>query len=321
VRIGRRLTAMYRQAAALEADVYHFHDPELIPVGLLLKRAGARVVYDVHEDSRQEAVAFHKDRPLWGRLRAGAWGLLEGAARRVLDAFVCATPAITRNFPAERTVTVQNFPLLEEIAPGPAACGEDYRGRPAHLIYVGGITAIRGAREMVQALEGLPAGLGARLVLAGQFAPEGLRAELERLSGWEQVTFLGWQPRVAVRAALARARVGLVLFHPEDVHLEAQPNKLFEYMAAGLPVVASDFPHWRTIVREVGCGLLVDPLDPAAIAGAVRHLLERPAEAEEMGRRGREAVRTRFNWEREADKLLGLYRRLRQGAGARRRAA
>ena len=320
-RIARRLAAMYRQAAALRADVYHFHDPELIPVGLLLKRTGARVVYDVHEDSRREELSFHKDRPGWARLRAGVWALFEGAAGLALDAFLSATPAIARHFPPRRTVVVQNYPLREDLAAGPALGEAEYRARPPRLAYVGGLTAIRGAREMVRALEHLPVERGARLTLAGRFDPPELRAEVEGLPGWGRVDFLGWVSAEEVRAALAEARAGLVVLHPEPIYLDSQPVKLFEYMAAGLPVIASDFPPWRKIIRGAGCGLLVDPLDPAAIARAADYLLTHPREAEAMGRRGRQAVRDCVNWDREADKLLGLYRRLGPAAPARRLAA
>jgi glycosyltransferase involved in cell wall biosynthesis len=309
-RVARRLALAYQQAAALRADVYHFHDPELIPVGLLLVRDGARVIYDVHENAPQEALTLNKGHPWRGQCRAWTLAALEELARRGLHAFVCATPAIARLFPPARTITLQNFPHRHEmLAPAPL------RERLPHLVYAGGISAIRGIREMVRALEGLPPSV--RLQLAGSFAAPQLLAQVQSLSGWRQVDYRGQLGRGGVQQLLARARLGLVLYHPEQDHLDAQPNKLFEYMAAGLPVIASDFPLWRRLVADAGCGLVVDPLAPRAIAAAARYLLDHPAEAEAMGQRGRAAVAACYNWEAEATKLLGLYRRL----GVTRRAA
>jgi glycosyltransferase involved in cell wall biosynthesis len=309
-RIWKRLLGVYRQAAALRGDVYHFHDPELIPVGMLLKRLGTRVVYDVHEDAPQEALSFNQDRPLEGCLKSWALIALEEAAKRTLDAFVCATPAIARKFPRQRTITVQNFPMLSEVAPAvdPSRSGS-YHDRPRAIVYAGGITAIRGIREMIQAFESL-ASSQVRLNLAGEFAPAELKQEVETLPGWRQVDFLGWQSRQRVSEILARSRAGLVLFHPRPEHLDSQPNKLFEYMAAGLPVIASDFPLWKAIIERTGCGLTVDPLRPPAIAAAIRHLLAHPREAFAMGQRGQRAVQAEYNWEPEGRKLLELYRKL-----------
>jgi glycosyltransferase involved in cell wall biosynthesis len=101
-----------------------------------------------------------------------------------------------------------------------------------------------------------------------------------------------------------------VSIHPDQAFVESLPIKLFEYMAAGLPVVASDFPGWRRIVEEVGCGRLVDPLDPAAICRELQWLLEHPDEAEAMGKRGRAAAESCYNWDGEGKALTDMYRKL-----------
>jgi glycosyltransferase involved in cell wall biosynthesis len=102
----------------------------------------------------------------------------------------------------------------------------------------------------------------------------------------------------------------VVVFKPAANHVRAQPTKLFEYMSAGLPVIASNFPLWREIVERNNCGICVDPLSPAALAEAIRWLIQHPDAAREMGANGRRAVRTTYNWEPEGRKLTTLYRSL-----------
>lgn len=80
-------------------------------------------------------------------------------------------------------------------------------------------------------------------------------------------------------------------------------------MSAGIPVIASDFPLWKEIVEGSGCGLLVNPLDPEAIAEAIKWLLENPEKAETMGKRGRKAIEECYNWDKESVKLISFYRK------------
>jgi glycosyltransferase involved in cell wall biosynthesis len=150
----------------------------------------------------------------------------------------------------------------------------------------------------------------ARLAWAGPFAPAAFETHLRNLPGWAKVDYRGKLDRPDVAELLGRSRAGLVVFQPAPNHMEAQPNKLFEYMAAGLPVIASDFPLWRNIVTGAGCGLLVDPLSPPAIANAITWILDHPDEAEAMGRRGQHAVSSTYAWDREAEKLVALYTKL-----------
>lgn len=98
--------------------------------------------------------------------------------------------------------------------------------------------------------------------------------------------------------------------YPTPNHVHAQPNKLFEAMAAGVPVIASDFPAWRDIIEPLQCGLLVDPMSPAAISEAMIWIMEHPKEAFDMGMRGRKAVEQTYNWQHESVTLLGIYHEL-----------
>lgn len=303
-RMTTTLWRVYRTAVRETGDIYHFHDPELIPIGVLLKLHGKRVIYDVHEDVPRQILSKHWiPRRMRGMVSRTVEGI-ENTAVRWWDGIVAATPTIARRFPANKTALVQNFPNLAELIP---ADPMPFAERLDIVAYVGKIVGIRGAREMVQAMAALPGTATTRLDMAGTFEPARLEEELSRLPGWERVNVLGWLTRPQISALLARARVGLVVLHPVRNYLEAQPNKLFEYMAAGIPVVASDFPAWRALIGEVSCGLFVNPMDPEAIADAVRWLLEHPGEAEAMGQRGQAAVRERFSWDAESDHLLELY--------------
>ena len=306
-RTWRRLKSAYQLAVSLKADIYHFHDSELIPVGILLQRLDAKVIYDVHEDTPSEAISLHKNYPLVGWLKFGIWNVLEAIAKITLDAFICVTPKIAEKFPPAKTVVVSNFPLTAEMQNNDEENYTVYSDRPNNIVYAGGISKIRAIQEIVSAMEMLPKTLEAKLILLGEFSPLELKNEVERLPGWQRVEFLGWQSRRVVLKYLGQSKVGLVTLHPEPHFWESLPIKMFEYMAAGIPVIASDFPLWRELVEKIGCGLLVNPLAPQEIALAIKYILENPEEAENMGKLGQEAVHSRYNWEIESHKLLKLY--------------
>jgi glycosyltransferase involved in cell wall biosynthesis len=116
--------------------------------------------------------------------------------------------------------------------------------------------------------------------------------------------------RDGVREVMARSRAGLVTLLPLPSYLDSLPIKMFEYMSAGLPVIASDFPLWRGIVQAHACGLCVDPEDPAVIAQAIAQVLADPAAAQAMGQAGQEAVHAHYHWPRAQAELLALYRSL-----------
>lgn len=297
----------YRQAVALKADVYHFHDPELMPTALMLKLRGHRVIYDVHEDLPRQILTKHWISPSLRRLISRCAEIAENLAVKCFDAVVAATPKIAERFPADKTSLVQNFPILGELEIPHAV---PYAQRPWRVAYVGGMTAPRGLREVVTALGTLPVELPVRADLVGQFTPANFEEEMRVQPGWSRVDFHGWQPRSQVAEILANARVGIVTFLPAPNHTAAQPNKLFEYMSAGIPVIASHFPLWREIVESTNCGLVVDPENADEIAKAITWLCDHPLEAAAMGARGQAAVHEKFHWDREAETLLETYRKI-----------
>ena len=292
------------RALEQKADLYHFHDPELLPAGLALRRLGKKVIYDAHE----LLPASLRSKPYLPRparwIAALVIGQYERYAAKRLSAVVAATPVIANRLRKvqSRTVVVANFPELAEVDMEPPA----WEGREDIVCYQGAISWERGLREMVAAVSQA----NSRLLLAGAFSGEVDRKAVQRLPGWEVVEELGMLNRSELRAMMSRCSLGLVLFHPCPNHKEAQPNKLFEYMAAGLPVVAPNFPLWHTLVEGQRCGRCVDPSDTKAVANAVRWMIDNPSEASVMGQRGRKAVIRDFHWEKEESKLISLYNEL-----------
>jgi glycosyltransferase involved in cell wall biosynthesis len=307
-RMTRTVWRVYQEAVRQAADVYHFHDPELIPAALLLRAKGKRVIYDVHEDVPKDIMSkFYL--PSWSRSLI-AWIALqiERAACRRFSALVTVTPAIAERLRTinKRTEVVHNYPYAREIVFAHKA--SPWEARRQSVAYTGGISAQRGLREMVTAMSLLPPSLRASLELAGNETPEDIDPnEIYEHVGWARVKHHGLLNQHNTFRLLHRVRAGLVLYHPEPNHLESLPQKIFEYMGAGLPVIASDFPLWRKLLSKIGCALFVDPLKPQAIAQAIEFILANPAEAEDMGLRGQLAVLDQYNWDTEAKKLVDLY--------------
>lgn len=309
-RFTRGSLAVYKSALEVNADIYHFHDPELIPIALFLRLHGKKVIYDIHEDlPRTISYKPYIPSSLSGLVSQTVEWIEEWAGGR-FSALVTATPAIGNRFrKVNNNVTVlNNYPKVEEIE---SPVGPSLGNREASLLYVGmRITKARGAEEMVRAMGLLPENLQSRLKLVGNWGSPDLPAELSKIPGWDRVTFVGPLGRAEVARELQEAYAGLVILHPEPNYVASQPVKLFEYMCAGIPVIVSDFPVCREIVAQARCGILVNPLDPVEIAGAMEFLLTHPEEAEEMGQRGFQAIVERYNWANEEKTLLQFYSEL-----------
>lgn len=292
-----------KKALELNADVYHLHDPELIPIGLKLKKQKKIVIFDAHEDIPKQILSKpYLNKPL-RYFVSKFFSAYEKWACPKLDAVVAATPFIRDKYNKMRIncIDVNNYPILSELS----YVNVDWSKKKSQVGYVGGLERIRGIREMVQAI-GLTHN-DIRFALGGNFSDVKFQSALMQEQGWSKTDYLGWLNRDDVKALLENSVAGLVTLHPTINYLDSLPVKMFEYMASGIPVIASDFPLWKDIIESNACGICVNPLSPSAIAHAIDYLVSHPEKAEEMGLNGRNAVKNHYNWAIEEQKLLSLY--------------
>ena len=298
---------VFQRALREQADIYHFHDPELIPAGILLKvLTRKRVIYDVHEDLAKDIMS--KDWIPRQLRKPISWATrkLERLGSRFFDAIVAATDDIANNFKNHRrSVAIRNYPALNFPDLPPRKDDERFT-----MIYVGLLSPERGITEIVRALEYLEAPESVRLILCGEFSPPSYEKSLRSLAVSDRVEFVGWVNPMEARQKMGQVDVGLVCYHPEENHMKAMPNKLFEYMIAGVAVLSSDFPLWKEIVEGNRCGMTVNPLNPRDIAAALSYLRSNPGLRLEMGINGKKSVLEKYNWDNEAKKLLNLYQDL-----------
>ncbi|GAA1389611.1 glycosyltransferase family 4 protein [Luteococcus peritonei] len=293
----------WRALRRLRPAVLHVHDPELIPLAAAWQRtSGCRFVYDAHEDLVKQIAT----KPY---LRGRKGALARGAARRLLrladarcDAVVAVVPEIAEAFSTTRrgaprpVLVVRNLPWSSDFR-----CA-DVAANPRLAVYTGDVSVERGVDKMLDAIRHVP---GARLLVAGRaLVPE------QRLRAAEQVDYLGLVPPAELPGIIARARVGLIFLERLPNYEGSLPTKVFEYMASGIPFLATDFDYWQQLFGGVEAGVFVDTDDPEAVRAALTSLLDDPEECARLGRNGRAAVEQRFGFENDARLLVELERGL-----------
>lgn len=301
-RVRNASNRIFQKAIELNADIYHLHDPELIPIGLKLKKLGKKVIFDAHEDLPNQILSKHYISPLVRKPLSTIVRIIESRACSRLDAIVAATPFIRDKFIKinKNTVDINNYPKLQEFN----NLSTDNK-REGQVCYIGGIADVRGIVEIVQAME--LTNNKSSLKVAGSFIDKSLEPKVKAMTGWEKTDYLGFVGREEIKKTLSESIAGLVTLHPTLSYIDSLPVKMFEYMSAGIPVIASDFPLWRSIIDAAQCGICVDPLEPQEIADAIDYLVDNPDRATNMGKNGRIAVLEKYNWTIEEKKLFKLY--------------
>ncbi len=304
-RFFKSTKAVLQKGLEIDAECYHFHDAELIPYGIKFKKIGKKVIYDTHEDLPRQLMSKHYINYFLRKPLAFIIEKYEDYAANKFDFIITATPHIQKRFFElnKASIDINNYPLLEELNTETV----DWSLKKNEICYVGAITQIRGLTEVIDAMEYLNE---TRLNLAGSFSPKSFKTTLENRKGWHKTNVLGQINRDQLKHVLRISQVGIVTFLPFGNHTHSQPNKLFEYMSQGIPLVASDFDLWKDIIVNVNCGICVNPKNPKAIAEAIKTLLSDKAKAKQMGENGRDAVLKKYNWEFEQKKLLNIYQEL-----------
>ena len=296
--------AVYQKALEVDADIYEFHDPELLPYGLKLAKKGKKVIFDSHEDYPTQIMEKEWIPTLLRRMISSAYRAYETHVVKQLDAvlFPCTKNGINIfENRAKQVVILSNAVMLEEMTPPQ----QEAQKSGDTICCTGSLTYQRGITHLIRAAHQA----GVKLILAGQYSSEEYRRELEAMPEYSCVEYLGYIGRQELAQVYARSSIGMstILNVGQYASLDNFPTKDYEYMAAGLPVIVSDYPFMRRSVQQDDFGIAVDPDDVQAVAQAIGAILSDPQRAQQMGENGRQAVLQKYNWDIELKKLLELY--------------
>ena len=305
-RLGRFIKTtrkVYKKAVEIDADIYHFHDPELILYAYLLIKRDKKVIYDAHEDLPRQILSKPYLSNFSKKFLSFFIEKVENIIASKFTAIVTATPYIKERFNQYncQTIDINNFPLMAELFDSSST---NYKKN--QVCYIGGISEIRGIEALIKACEKI----NGTLVLAGKFYNQSLEKKIKSLAGWKNVDYRGFISRKEAKLILSESKAGIVTFLSVPNHINSQPNKMFEYMSAQLPVISSDFELWKSIIEGHNCGFCIDPLNHNDIASKINFIFNNDSVALNYGKNGREAIVNKYNWSIEEKKLLKLYKKL-----------
>ncbi|HTH55595.1 MAG TPA: glycosyltransferase [Cyclobacteriaceae bacterium] len=278
---------------------FHLHDSELLVIGIWLKLLGRAVVYDAHEDTPLQISYQHWLPPFFRKPYAWLYWILEKIAGLLFDRIIVAEPVIAKYFPAGKTWLIRNFPIVADYDKGYI----DYSQRPRRIVHIGSLTKVRGVEKMANAAALAKRKCEFEFYLGGQFSPPELQHQITKMP----IVYLGPVPSGDVAKTTINARAGILVPQPIERYKTNYPVKLFEYMAAGVPIIATKYGEVASFVKECECGILVDPMNENEIADAIEYIFSNEQRAKEMGERGRVMVSEKYSWEKEAESLIKLY--------------
>jgi glycosyltransferase involved in cell wall biosynthesis len=292
-----------QKALEVNADLYHLHDPELLRIALKLKEYGKIVIYDSHEDVPRQILNKPYIPKVFRPLVSAIFEKHENKIVKKLSGIVTATPYIKDRFLKinPNLIDINNFPIIDNIH-----FNDHWEDRCRSIGYIGGIFKTRGIMETLEAINGTDI----KFSLAGKFVPDSLENDCKNHEAWRNVKFIGYINRDEINEFLGKIRLGFVILEATPSYVVSLPVKMFEYMAAGIPFIASDFKYWRDTVEQDKCCFFVDEKNPEDIRKLLESIIDNIELLKEYGANGRKAVEEKYNWNIEKEKLFNFYKKI-----------
>lgn len=299
---------VYQAGLDLDCDLYHIHDPELLPFALKLKKQGKAVIFDSHEMTGEQIKNKTYLNPLVRNVISGLYRSYEKHVMKKLDAVIFPCTYKGRH-PFENDCklveTVDNLPMLDDLyyKYDPDAVKDE-----RSACYVGSLSENRGVTNFIKAAYKI----GAKANIGGPFDTEQYEKELTALPEYSCVNYEGILDRQGIVEILQRSVVGManLLNVGQYNKYDNLATKVYEYMSLAMPVILTESPYNREVMDEYKFGVCVDPDNVDEIAQTLEYIFDNPEEAERMGKNGRDAVINVFNWNTEEKKLLDLYKHI-----------
>ncbi|MBT3169332.1 MAG: glycosyltransferase [Candidatus Cloacimonetes bacterium] len=306
-RITTIVKKTYKIAKELNCRIYHLHDPELIPIGLKLKKLNKKVIFDVHENIAKQIKSKEHIIKFLRYLISFVYRVYEKWALNKFDGLILAENSYTKEYGkfsnnVEIVLNMPDISLLSKFYSVNRIKNE--------MFYLGGISVNRGVDVIIETINILKNKIPDIFMhYIGPFEKDFLdRFNLDKIKN--NIKFYGAMPLVEGLEFSLNAKVGLSILKPIDNYLTSYSTKIFEYMAMGLPVITSDFKLYKDVIEINNCGLCVDPSKPKEVANAIEYIMINPKIAKQMGENGRKIVEEKYNWEVEKKKMLEFYKKL-----------
>ena len=292
-----------KKALEVNADIYHLHDPDLLPLGNYLKKAGKKVIFDSHEDVPQQIIDKEWLPKYIRSFVSNVYKIYEKKSISKYDAVVSVTPHIVERLSKinSKAVMITNYPIVNNQI-------EIKREPKLAICFAGGVGKQYHHEEIIRAIEPIE---GMAYILAGN-ASDSYMKLLKSLPAWNKVDYRGRIPHSEVKYIYNESIAGMAVHYSNQAKVEGSLGaiKLFEFMEAKLPIICSNYRLWKEIIEGNNCGICVDPKNIKEIENAIRYIMDNPEEAKIMGENGRRVVLEKYNWDMQKKVLLGIYENL-----------